>query len=65
MKIVCCSNFGLEDFEESFVELPDRLSDEAVKTIRNVIIGELATDTNPVFWKIVKDDYVLQKGFEP
>jgi len=65
MKIICCSNFNEDYFEESFINLPSGLSDVAVASIRKIIIDELATDTNPVFWRCVPDDYKLQKGFTP
>lgn len=65
MKIVVCSNFDEEFFPESFIRLPSGLSEGAVRSIHKIIIDELASDSNPIYWRVVPDDYVLQKGFEP
>jgi hypothetical protein len=57
------SNFDDETFKEAFIDLP-RLSDTAVKAICNIICDELASDTNPIYWRVVADDYKLRTGTE-
>lgn len=64
MKIVVCSNFNEDYFEESFINLPSRLPDVDVASICKIITNRLATDSNPVYWRCVPDDYKLQKGLE-
>ena len=63
MKIVETDNFGGDYPDEKFVNLPPMTPEHASEVV--IAINKGFGDYFPRYWKIVRDDYKLQPGFEP
>lgn len=61
--VIETDNFGRDYPDESF--LVQHISEESAKTIADIMIREKGGSTAQRYWMVVKDDYVLQPGFEP
>lgn len=65
MKIVRASNFDDENYEEKFLEpLPPMTIKEDLQHICNVLNAVVGADIKD-YYKVVRDDYILNPGFEP
>jgi hypothetical protein len=63
MRIISTDNFCRDYPVEHFLNIP-ALSKKACNTITKAINDELPPD-HPNFYKVVENDYKLEKGFEP
>ena len=64
MRIVNTDNFGGDYPNESFINLPHYLSEDACKKIADIINKEAGANSRR-FWKIVPNEYNLAPKFEP
>jgi len=65
MKIVETDNFGSDYPNEKFVNLPTMREENAKAVVEAINDGFPDPNYMPRYWKVVKDDYKLQPGFEP
>lgn len=66
-RIVEGDNFGGDYPNEKFVNLPATYKHKA-QAIADAINAVFCPDDNPYarrYWRVVREDYVLQPGFEP
>lgn len=64
MKIINTDNFGGDYPDEHFVNLAS-MSEEHAKKVCKAINDAFDHPYKDRYYKVVKDDYVLQPGFEP
>lgn len=64
MRVVDTDNFGGDYPDEKFV-FKQILSEVAATEIAEVLNKHLSGEQSPRYYKVVRDDYKLQPGFEP
>jgi hypothetical protein len=64
VKIVNTDNFG-SDYHDESVVAEGITNKEYAGVMCHALNATFGGDTSPRYFKIVKDDYVLQPGFEP
>lgn len=64
-KIVETDNYDGDYPDESFVNIPATDRASAVRIQIEINAAHCIGDDCPRYWKVVKEDYILQPGFEP
>jgi len=64
-KIIETDNHGGDYPDESFVNIPPMDRANAVRIQIEINAAHCTGDGCPRYWKVVKEDYVLQPGFTP
>jgi hypothetical protein len=64
VKIIQCSNFDRKDYPEKLIASGIETMEHATVMTR-ALVAKFCTDDGPDYFRVVEDNYVLSKGFEP
>lgn len=63
MKIIECSNFDRDNYPEKVIA--SGIEGRHAAIMCAALVRKLCADHTEFYFRVVEDDYVLQKGFEP